>query len=114
MRFDISWITTMVTVFSVFAACHHETKGSKDDSAIPCAVDTATDSGDTGETGLVIDTGVNHDSVPVDTAIDDTAPVDTAVDTAIDTAVPVDTAATDTATTDTATDTATTTDTATL
>jgi hypothetical protein len=92
-----------IFVASVFIACAHETVDSKQPS---CPQDTA-QLVDTGDTGYVqIDTGVEHDSVPVDTS------VNTAIDTAVDTAVPVDTA--DTATTDTATeDTATTTDTAT-
>ena len=88
-----------IFVASVFIACTHETVDSKQPS---CPQDTAqvVDTGDTGN--VQIDTGVEHDSVPVDTS----------VDTAVDTAVPVDTA--DTATADTATeDTATTTDTAT-
>lgn len=82
-----------IFVASVFIACAHETVDSKQPS---CPQDTAQVVDDTGDTGYVqIDTGVEHDSVPVDTS----------VDTAVDTAVPVDTA--DTATADTATDTAT-------
>ena len=100
-----------LVVLSVIVACTHKTDNDINPHDL-CGDDTAVpvDTGDTGN--VTIDTGVNHDTAPVDDTAD-TAVVDTAVDTGVDTAVPVDTASTDTATTDTATeDTATTTDTA--